>query len=88
MSTNYEQYIAANQSLMDCMASVPAETYSAMSLNEQQNVCKNEANAVRSLLEGGHVNFKNILAERINSLKHKQEWMLFLKRLFKRVIDY
>lgn len=61
MSTNYEQFIAANQSLMDCFASVPAETYSSMSLNDQQNVCKNEASTVQTLLSGGHINFKNIL---------------------------
>lgn len=34
MSSNYEQYIAANQVLMDCMAGVDADSYSAMSLND------------------------------------------------------
>jgi hypothetical protein len=73
MSTNYEQFIAANQRLMECFAGVPAEQYSAMSLSEQQNVCKNEANEVRQFLTAGQVDFRNILAERINSLNSNQE---------------
>jgi len=35
MSTNYEQFIAANQSLMDCYAGVSAEQFSAMSKMDQ-----------------------------------------------------
>ena len=65
MSTNYEKFILSNQALMDCYASVPAEQYSAMSQWDQQQVCKNEAAAVRNLLVAGKVDFKSILAERI-----------------------
>lgn len=73
MSTNYEQFIAANHKLMECFAGVPAEQFSAMSLADQQNVCKNEANEVRQFIQAGHIDFKNILAERINSLSTNQE---------------
>jgi len=73
MSTNYENFIAANHRLMECFSNVPAEQYSAMSLSEQQNVCRNEANEVRQFIQAGHADFKNILAERINALSHKHE---------------
>jgi hypothetical protein len=72
MNTNYEQYIAANQSLMDCFAQVPAEQYSAMSKGDQTNLCKNEAEAVRGFLSSDSVNFSSILAERISAFA-KQE---------------
>jgi hypothetical protein len=65
MSTNYEQFIAANSTLMDCYSGVSAEQFSAMNKMDQQDVCKNEAAAVRSFLTAGKVDFKNILAERI-----------------------
>lgn len=72
MSTNYEQFIAANQALMDCFASVPAEQYSAMSKLEQQGVCKSEAEAVKGFLTSDSINFKYILADRIKAFD-KQE---------------
>jgi hypothetical protein len=68
MSTNYEKFIAANHSLMNCFASVPAEQYSAMSRSEQENVCRNEADLVRQHIAAGNLDFKNILQERINSI--------------------
>lgn len=68
MSTNYEKFIAANQALMDCYAKVPAEEYSAMSASAQQDVCCNEALAVKNFLTSGQVTFKSILAERISAL--------------------
>ena len=67
MSTNYEQFIAANQALLDCFAQVPADKYSALSKSDQQAVCRSEADAVRSFLLNDSVNFKNILAERIRA---------------------
>jgi hypothetical protein len=72
MSTNYEKFIAANQALMDCYASVPAEQYSAMSQNDQQQVCKNEAAAVRDFITSNKVTFRSILAERIAAFDAKQ----------------
>lgn len=65
MSTNYEKFIVANQSLIDCYASVPAESYSSMSQWDQQQVCKSEAATVSDFLKQGKVDFKSILAERI-----------------------
>lgn len=67
MSTNYEQYISANQALIDCFARVPAEQYSAMSKWDQEAVCRSEAEAVRTFLLNDTVNFRNILAERIRA---------------------
>lgn len=69
MSTNYEEFIAANQALIDCYASVPAEEYTAMSVYDQNNVCKNEANKVADFLKSGSLNFSSILAQRIKSLE-------------------
>lgn len=68
MSTNYEQFISANQSLMDCFANVPADQYSAMSKADQDNVCHSEATTVRSMINAGHADFRNVLAERIASM--------------------
>lgn len=73
MSTNYEKFIAANQSLMDCYAGVPAEQYSAMSQWDQQQVCKNEAATVADFLKAGKVDFKAILAERIAAFDAPKE---------------
>lgn len=67
MSTKYEQFINANQSLMDCFAGVSSADYSAMSQWDQQQVCKNEAAAVRDHIAAGHADFKNVLQERINA---------------------
>ncbi len=50
MSTNYEQFIAANQALMDCFENVPADKFSAMNKADQDNVCRNEANTVRDFI--------------------------------------
>jgi hypothetical protein len=69
MSTNYEEFIAANQALMDCYGSVPAEQYNAMSNYEQSNLCKNEANKVADFLKSGSLSFSSILAQRINALE-------------------
>ena len=74
MSTNYEKFIVANQSLIECYASVPAEQYSAMSNSEQQQVCKSEANTVAQFLKQGQVDFKAILAERIAAFDAPKEW--------------
>jgi hypothetical protein len=71
MSTQYEQFVSANQSLVDCFANVPAEQYSAMSRQEQEGVCSNEAASVRTFLANDSVNFRHILAERIAAFDAK-----------------
>jgi hypothetical protein len=73
MSTNYEQFIAANHTLMNCYAEVPADSFSAMSKSEQEGVCRNEANAVRGFIAQEQVNFRSILNERISAFDAKQE---------------
>lgn len=69
MSTNYEQYIAANQALMDCYAQVPAEQYSTMSVYDQQNLCYNEQSKVADFLKSGSLSFSSILSQRIKALE-------------------
>ena len=73
MSTNYEKFIVANQSLIECYASVPAEQYSSMSNFDQQQVCKSEAASVAEFLKQGKVDFKSILAERIAAFDAPKE---------------
>ena len=73
MSTNYEKFIVANQSLIECYASVPAEQYSSMSNSDQQQVCKSEAASVAEFLKQGKVDFKAILAERISAFDAPKE---------------
>lgn len=73
MSTNYEKFIVANQSLIDCFASVPAEQYSSMSQGEQQQVCKSEATTVADMLKQGKVDFKSILSERLAAFEVAKE---------------
>ena len=68
MSTNYEKFIVANQALMDCYKGVPAESFSAMSLAQQSEVCKVEKDAVKAHISSGHVSFANILKERLAEL--------------------
>ena len=73
MNTNYERFITANQSLMNCYASVSADQYKAMSAADQDGVCKSEATAVRVHIAAGHADFRNILAERMASLDAAKE---------------
>ena len=68
MSTNYEQFIAANQALIDCYKAVPADQYSAMSLKEQGDLCKPEADTVRQHFKAGNATFANILKERLAAM--------------------
>jgi len=58
---------------MNCFASVPAETYSAMAKADQEQVCHAEAHAVRQMIQNGVPDFKNVLAERIASLSKVPE---------------
>ena len=53
MNTTFEQYIQANAALAECYERVPADEFSALSLTDQQNVCKSEASAVRGFLASG-----------------------------------
>lgn len=73
MNTNYEQFIASNQALIDCYAGVPAEQYSAMTRAEQEGVCQSEASAVHGFLSNGSIEFKSILAERLRAFDAKHD---------------
>ena len=79
MSTKYEKYILANQALLDCFASVPAEQYSAMSALDQSQVCKAEGSAVAESLKAGNVSFASILGERIVSMNAQSNWLQMKK---------
>ena len=72
MSTNYEQFIAANASLIECMKAVPVEDFKAMNAAEQAGVCASEASAVRKHIEADHANIGSILQERLAILQSKE----------------
>jgi len=69
MSTNYENFIIANAALMKCYEQVPASEFSALSKNEQLNLCKSEQDLVSRAIRAGHASFSSIITERINSLE-------------------
>ena len=69
MSTNYEQFMEANQALTDCFTRVSPEAYSSMSLDQQNELCHSQRTAVMDHLRAGHADFKNVLLERIASLE-------------------
>ena len=69
MNTNYEKFIVANQALMDCYKAVPADKYSAMSAQQQSEVCKAEVQTVKTHIDSGHAQFANILKERLQSFE-------------------
>lgn len=79
MSTKYEKYIHANQALLDCFASVPADQYSAMSALDQSQVCKAEGSAVAESLKAGNASFAAILGERLASINAQSNWFQMKK---------
>lgn len=68
MSTNYEQYIAANQALMNCYGQTSAEQFQSMSVYDQGNLCKAESSTVADMLKSGSLSFSSILGQRIKAL--------------------
>jgi hypothetical protein len=73
MTTRYEKFIALNQQLMDCYKTVSAPTFSAMSTQQQEQVCKAEREAVRASILNGDASFRSILEERIASLESQTQ---------------
>ena len=71
--SSYEKYIVANTALFTCMESVPEETYLAMSAAQQQSVCKPEADVVAKFLRDDTLTFRNLISDRIASLKAPQQ---------------
>ena len=72
MESTLETFIGANQKLMDCYAKVPDEDYKKLSPVDQDLLCINEQTQVKTILESGQMDFKNILKERIEILDQKQ----------------
>ena len=72
MESTLETFIGANQKLMDCYAKVPVEDYKKLSPVDQDLLCINEQTQVKTILESGQMDFKNILKERIEILDQKQ----------------
>jgi hypothetical protein len=69
MSSVYEKFIAANHALFACQEAVSVEQWNTMKPAEQDNVCKNEAQAVASFLKDDSVKFSNILNDRIANMQ-------------------
>lgn len=73
MSTNYEQFIAANAALIECMKAVPVDDFKAMSATEQAGVCSAEAFTVKKHIEAGHASIGSILQERLAIVQSAKE---------------
>ena len=69
MPNSYVAWIQANDALAKCMGAQKVEAFQAMSPADQEGVCRTEANAVRDLLTNDSVSFRNLLDQRIASLK-------------------
>lgn len=50
------------------MESVPVAQYETMSVEQQNNVCKNESDAVREFLANDSVGFRSLINQRIAAL--------------------
>lgn len=72
MSSLYGKYIAVNEALFKCMESVPVASYESMSVAEQGNVCKAEADNVAEFLKNDSVGFRSLIQERLASLN--KQW--------------
>ena len=66
MKTTFEDYIEANQNLMNCFEKVPVDQYQNMSEQQQSQLCQNEKNEVREILESGKMSFSKILEEKFS----------------------
>ena len=73
MPNSYVAWIQANDALAKCMGAQKVEAFQAMSAADQEGVCRTEANAVRDLLTNDSVSFRNLLDQRIASLKAAQQ---------------
>ena len=69
MPNSYHSFIQANDALAKCMAAQNCEQYKTMAAAEQANVCRSEAAAVREMLAGDQVHFRNLISERLAALK-------------------
>ena len=69
MPNSYLTFIQANDALDKCMRSQKLADVQAMSAADQANVCRPEADAVRSLLNSDAVGFRNLLSERMAAMK-------------------
>lgn len=69
METNYEKFITANQSLIDCMAKFSKSQIDGMSKSQQDEICQHEGAAVSQMLKNDTVQIKYLIEER---LKHMQ----------------
>jgi len=71
MKTTYEKFIEANNKLFKCFESVSADKWSALSSDEQNNLCSAEREAVSQFLANNQVGFRNLIKERLEILGHQ-----------------
>ena len=72
MKTNFENYIESNQKLMDCFEKVPVNEFQSMSEYDQENLCANQKNEVKKILESGKMSFSQILHQKIEVMQDKE----------------
>ena len=72
MKNSYLAFIQANDALAKCMAAQKADKWQGMSAADQAATCQTEAAAVREMLSSDKVDFRNLLAERMEALKSQQ----------------
>lgn len=71
MKTAFEKWIEANNALQKCFEGVNAERFNALSHKDQDALCHDEREAVKSFLTNNQITFASILKERLASAGHK-----------------
>lgn len=69
MSSVYERWISANHALMACYETTSVESFNALSVKDQDNLCASEQKTVATFLKDDSVNFKSILHARLAALE-------------------
>ena len=72
MSSAYERFIAANETLTKCWESVDVAKFQQMNAGTQAVQCRAEREAVADILRSGEVSFRSLLDARISALKAQQ----------------
>jgi hypothetical protein len=71
MSSVYERWIGANNALMACYEANSVETFNALSVKDQDNLCASEQKTVAAFLKDDSVNFKSILQARLAAMEQQ-----------------
>lgn len=68
METTYEKWIAANQSMIDCMAKFSKDQIDGMQNEQRAQLCQPEASAVTNFLKNDAVSMRHLIEERIKHM--------------------